>query len=132
MSPEVAARLTVLFGVNHVHNALLDVFINLGGAGVGLLILAVGAALLAGARSRTPAASAPRATLALLAAGWMLSGLTEDMAVRAEGPVALLGLCALFGLYALRAERRSFRRPVFGFNTAWAAPLRAPRLPAER
>ena len=131
VSPEVAARLTALFGVNHVHNALLDVFINLGGAGVALLGLAVAGALWAGARGRTPAASAPRATLGLLAAGWLLSGLTEDMAVRADGPVALFGLCALFGLYALGASRRSFRRPGFRFRPAWAAPLRPPRLPAS-
>ncbi len=128
VSPEVAARLTALFGVNHVHNALLDVFINLGAAGVGLLALAVAGALWAGARAATSASAAGRATLGLIAAGWLLSGLTEDMAVRSDGPMAQFGLCAILGLYGLKAARTSFRRPVFHFQPAWRAPLRPPRL----
>ena len=127
VSPEVAARLTALFGVNHVHSALLDVVINLGALGAGLLVLAMIGALAAGARA-TPSASAARGALVLLTAGWLLSGLTEDMAVRADGPVAQFGLCALFGLYGLRAGRASFRRPSFGFRAARRAPLRPPRL----
>ncbi len=127
VSPEVALRLTVLFGVNHVHNALLDVVINLGMLGAALLALAVASALASGARSRR-AASAARSMLALVVAGWLLSGLTEDMAVRADGPIAQFGLCALFGLYGLSAGRGAFRRPRFGFRPAWQAPLRPPRL----
>ena len=126
VSPEVAARLTALFGVNHVHNAALDVFINLGGVGVAMLALAVAGAFAAAARATRPASSAARTTLGLLAAGWLLSGLTEDMAVRADGPVAQIGLCALFGLYGLRAGRASFRRPVFRFEAARRAPVRPP------
>ncbi len=127
VSPEVAARLTALFGVNHVHNALLDVVINLGGLGTILLVLAVASALAAASRPRRSSIAA-RQLLVLLTAGWLLSGLTEDMAVRADGPVALFGLCALFGLYGLRAGRASFRRPDFAFRPAWQAPLRPPRL----
>ena len=129
VSPEVAARLTALFGVNHVHSALLDVVINLGLLGALLLGLAVVGALAIGRRPGRGDAAARRA-LALLTAGWLLSGLTEDMAVRTEGPVAQFGLCALFGLYGLRAGRAAFRRPAFGFHPAWQAPLRAPRLRA--
>ena len=127
VSPEVAARLTALFGVNHVHNALLDTVINLGLAGAALLVLAVAGAFGFGRRILR-SDTAARGVLALLASGWLLSGLTEDMAVRAEGPMAQLGLCALFGLYSLRAGRASFRRPSFGFRPAWRAPLRPPRL----
>ena len=127
VSPEVAARLTALFGVNHVHSALLDVVINLGLLGALLLGLAVAGALAIGSRPGRGEAAA-RSALALLMVGWLLSGLTEDMAVRPEGPMALFGLCALFGLYGLRAGRASFRRPRFGFQPAWQAPLRPPRL----
>ena len=127
VSPEVAVRLTALFGVNHVHNALLDVVINLGAMGAALLTLAVAGALATGIWSKR-AGPAAQSVLALLTAGWLLSGLSEDMAVRADGPLAQLGLCALFGLYGLGAERASFRRPRFGFRPAWEAPLRPPRL----
>ncbi len=126
VSAEVAERLTALFGVNHVHNALLDVVINLGGLGAALLVLAVAGALATAIRPGSR--SAARGALGLLAVGWLLSGLTEDMAVRADGPVAQFGLCALFGLYGLRAGRASFRRPRFGFHPAWRAPLRPSRL----
>ncbi|WP_174302043.1 O-antigen ligase family protein, partial [Caulobacter sp. S45] len=118
VSPEVAARLTALFGVNHVHNALLDVTVNLGGLGAALLVLAVAGAVAATwppARSEALA----RGVLLLLAAGWLLSGLSEDMAVRAEGPVAQFGLCALFGLYGFRADRYRCRRPSVGHKAAW-------------
>ncbi len=127
VSPEVAARLTALFGVNHVHNALLDVVMNLGLPGAALLALAVAGALAIRRRPGRNAAAA-RSVLVLLTAGWLLSGLTEDMAVRADGPIAEIGLCALFGLYGLHAGRASFRRPRFAFRPAWRAPLRPPRL----
>ena len=131
VSQEVAARLTALFGVNHVHSALLDVVINLGGIGAALLILAVVAALACLPRVGRQA-SAARSALALLTAGWLLSGLTEDMAVRPDGPVAQFGLCALFGLYGLSSGRKTFRRPSFRFQAAWQAPLRPPRLRSAR
>ena len=102
--------------------------INLGGLGAVLLVLAVTGAL----ASASQPGSAARSTLVLITAGWLLSGLTEDMAVRADGPMALFGLCALFGLYSLRAGRRAFRRPSFDFRPAWRAPLRPPRLRSIR
>ena len=127
-SPDVTGRLTALFGVNHVHNAALDVFLNLGGLGVGLWGAAVAGALVGAARRSRAGPAGARHLLGLLAVGWLLSGLTEDMGVRTTGPMAEIGAGALWSLYALRAGRRSFRRPVWRFEPAWAAPLRPPRL----
>ena len=133
VSTGVQTRLTALFGVNHVHNAMLDVFINLGAVGLLLAAAAVLGALWTGSdgSQRVPRSDvAAAAALRLLVLGWLLSGVSEDMAVRADGPMAQIGLCALFALYRLGAGRGSFRRPRFSFRPAWRAPLRPPRLPA--
>ena len=95
---------------------------------MGLWVAAVAGALFSVARPSQTGSAGARHLLGLLAVGWLLSGLTEDMGVRTTGPVAEIGAGALWSLYALRAGRRSFRRPVWRFEPAWAAPLRPPRL----
>ena len=127
-SPDVTGRLTALFGVDHVHNAALDVFLNLGAVGMALWIAAAAGALLGSAGPSRAGSAAARGVFGLLAVGWLLSGLTEDMGVRTTGPMAEIGAGALWSLYALRAGRRSFRRPAWRFEPAWTAPLRPPRL----
>jgi exopolysaccharide production protein ExoQ len=100
VSPEVATELQARFGVDHVHSAPLALFLDLGAVGLGLLAFAVWRAM-GGARSR---AGAGRQLLVLMALGWLLSGLVEDMGVRTEGPLALMGAVALVGLYGRRAR----------------------------
>jgi exopolysaccharide production protein ExoQ len=101
IAPDFATELAGRFGVNHVHSAGLDILLALGGAGLGLAALAVWRALAAGG---PPSSGAERGLLRLLVLGWLASGLVEDMAVRPEGPLALIGATALWGLFGLAVE----------------------------
>lgn len=126
-SPALRMELISAFGVDHVHNAALDVLLNLGAVGLVLWAAMVAAAFRKGG-CEGAAPRAARTALALIAAGWLASGLTEDMGVRTEGPMAAIGACALWGLCGVGAGRRSFRRPVWRFLSARRAPVRPPRL----
>lgn len=137
VSPATAARLQAQFGVNHLHNAGLDILLNFGAAGFALWAAAVWSALALstqayGAERRAGVSDAARRTLRLLVLGWLASGLVEDMGVRTQGPMAAVGAAALCSLYGLGAGRRAFRRPAWRFEAARRAPIRPPRLRAGR
>jgi O-antigen ligase len=135
-APEAALRLRQLFGVYSVHSGYLDALICLGWGVSGLFALAVcGALQRAWCGPAPPEEGDRRAVLSLLLAGCLLSAVTESGVTHPSGPMQLLGLLAVFGLYAAGAEvggtttpeARLWRREL----GAWGAPGR-PRPAAGR
>jgi O-antigen ligase len=98
-SPAVENDIFAHFKVVSVHNAYLDLLINMGILGVSVWALAI-LAIIRNAWSKDVESDASdlRALSTLLVLGGLLSGLSEAMVVTPLGPGAVLFLCGLFGL----------------------------------
>ena len=99
-SPEVAERLRGLFDVYSVHSAYLDALITLGFPLSVLLVFAIGFALLRAWRTPVWPGDDHRAIATALLVGGLLSAVTEAGITHPSGPMQMLWLLALFGLYA--------------------------------
>jgi O-antigen ligase len=116
-SPVMISRFKAIFGLPHVHNSYLDALINLGWLDSGLLLFAIGGALVASwSRRLSEPASATREALTLLLVAWLISGADEVSAIKPTGPMACIGLLAIVGLYSLQryTERPSPRPTIQG------------------
>ena len=100
-SPEVVDRLQDLFGVYSVHSGYLDALICLGFGLSGMLFLAIAAALWRAWRRPIWPGDERRAVSTALLLGGLLSAVTEAGVTHPSGPMQLLWLLALFGLYAV-------------------------------
>lgn len=104
-------RIRSLFQVNNVHNAYLDTAINYGVVGAALFYGAILYVVSQSWLSRLPSSlQRPRAIFTLLLAAWLVSSLSEIMAVRSYGVIAQIGVTALVGLAAVTNEARVGRR----------------------
>ena len=99
-SPEVVNRLRGLFDVYSVHSGYLDALITLGFALSGLLVLAILLALRGAWMGPVWPGDDRRAVATALLVGGLLSGVTEAGITHPSGPMQMLWLLALFGLYA--------------------------------